>query len=88
MPVSSLTCTRPPPGAATQRSTNASRQATTSASASSATGSSSSLSAPITSDGAVDPAGAQLARLLRGGDGEPAAPPASAARAAATAPWP
>ena len=78
-----------PDAAARTASTNRSLQATTSAPAASATGSSSALSAPITSNGAVDPRRrAALRPRRRSATASHVAPPASAARATAAAPCP
>jgi hypothetical protein len=88
MPVSSLTCTRTGFPAAARPARKPSRQATTSASAASATGRSVSDRAPRTSS--VPPMPAARSALASSAVATPShsAPPACAARAAATAPWP
>ena len=87
MPVSSLTCTEPPPRAATA-AMNDSSHATTSASAPSATSSSPGDSAPMTRIGAWIPASRSIVASPAATTASQLAPPASAARAAGTAPWP
>ena len=74
MPVSSLTCTpaRSPSGCPASAAANPSRQATTSARARSAAVSSAADSAPMTSSGPADPGRAQVDRLLRRRNRQPA----------------
>ena len=88
IPVSSLTCTRPPPRRR-RPPTSSSRQATTSAPAASATSSSPGDSAPRTRIGtSAMPASRSSAASCAAATASHVAPPASAARAAGTAPWP
>src|SRR5581483_4090687 len=89
MPVSSLTCTRSGgPALASSASMNSWLQATSSALAASATGSSSALMAPITRTVASIPSARSAIASSTVATASIAAPPASAARAAGTAPWP
>ena len=85
MPLSSFTWTRALGGSP---STKPSRHATTSARAASATSSSSGDSAPITSTGPSIPAARSPRASSAVATASQLAPPACAARAAGTIPWP